>query len=126
MHLVSLKTRRVDYTCSVPSQEGLNVELSLTVHFRVDPEHVVELYKTVGSNFEDVIVAPQVRAAVRSATASRDAKALYTAEREQIRHDLVVELNRALSPRGIVVEDVHLSGPRMAHCHTVHLSLTFH
>lgn len=108
MHSFSVKTQRVDYSCAVPSKEGLNVELSLTVQFRVDPEKVVELYKTVGVDFVEVIIAPQVRAAVRSATASRDAKALYTSDREQIRFDLIDSLNAALKPRGIVIEDVPL------------------
>lgn len=106
LRLFSLKTHRIDYTCSVPSKEGLNVELSLTVQFRLDPAKVLELYKTVGTDFAEVIIAPQVRAAVRSATASRDAKALYTSEREQIRYDLIETLNATLAGRGIVVEDV--------------------
>jgi len=55
------------------------------VHYRLDPAKAVELYSTVGMDFEAKIIQPQVRAAVRKATSSRDAKALYTSEREQAR-----------------------------------------
>lgn len=97
-----------DFQCSVPSREGLVVELNISVQYRLDPGALVELYRSVGLDFEDVILNPLVHAAVRSATSARDAKALYTSEREQIRRDLLESLNGALNSRGIIVEDVPL------------------
>lgn len=107
-HAFSLKTSNLDFSCNVPSNEGLNVEVQFSVLFRVDPAKVVELYSTVGDDFVKKIIQPQVRAAVRSATAQRDAKALYTSEREQVKADLIRELNNALNPRGVIVEDTPL------------------
>lgn len=106
----TLKTCKTDYTCTVPSNEGLNVELHITVQYRVLPDKVVELYSTVGDEeaVHNNVIAPQVHAVVRSATSSREAKALYTAEREQIRTDIIANLNLVLEPRGILVEDVPL------------------
>ena len=105
---MSVKTRRVDYSGEVPSKEGLNVQLDLSCQYRLDPTHVVDVYKTIGLKYADVIIKPILQQAVRAETAARDAKALYTDGREQIRIDLLNSLNKQLNPRGIVVEDVPL------------------
>ena len=104
----STKTRLMDFTCKVPSKEGLIVTLNISLQYRVDPEKAAELYKKVGENYEQVIIAPAMRSAVRDETSARDAKALYSTEREQIRNDLRSSLKKALRERGIIVEDAPL------------------
>ena len=104
----STKTKLMDFTCRVPSKEGLSVTLNISLQYRVDPQKAAELYKKVGVNFEEVIIAPAMRSAVRNETSARDAKALYTSEREQIRSDLLDSLKEGLKERGIIVEDVPL------------------
>ena len=42
------------------------------------------MYKTVGKNYQEVVVLPQIRSAIREITASYDAKALYSSEREVV------------------------------------------
>jgi len=109
-HEFSLKTQKVDVTVSSPTSEGLSVELHVSVQYRIDPTKVVELYETVGSAevVDQTIVLPQLHAAVRGVTATREAKALYTSEREMIRLDLIESLNATLNERGVTVEDCPL------------------
>merc|ERR1719408_160146 len=83
-------------------------EVHFAVQYHVDETNAVDLYKKVGLDYMPKLVQPQVKAAVRKATSTRDAKALYTSEREQIKADLLKDLNQTLNPRGIVVEDVPL------------------
>jgi regulator of protease activity HflC (stomatin/prohibitin superfamily) len=69
--LFSVKTKKVDMAADVPSKEGLIVNCELTVQYRLDSQHVVDLYKKVGWDYEDVIIQPAVRSALRQATANR-------------------------------------------------------
>jgi len=108
VHVVSCKTELQDHKAVVPSKEGLNVEVHFGVQYHLDEAQAVDLYKTVGLEYVDKLVQPQVKAAVRKATSTRDAKALYTSEREQVKTDILQILNDSLNPRGIVVEDVPL------------------
>merc|ERR1719152_198578 len=108
VHVVSCKTELQDHVAVVPSKEGLNVEVHFGVQYHLDEAHAVDLYKKVGLDYVPKLVQPQVKAAVRKATSTRDAKALYTSEREAIKADLLQDLNDILNPRGIVVEDVPL------------------
>ena len=97
----------MDFTCRVPSKEGLSVTLNISLQYRVDPQKAAELYKKVGVNFEEVIIAPAMRSAVRNETSARDAKALYTSEREQIRSDLLDSLKEGLKERVLLLKMCH-------------------
>jgi hypothetical protein len=67
---LSIQTQAQSTTSQVPSKEGLPIELEVAILFRLDPEKVVELYKTVGINYPEVILHPQFKAAIRQITSS--------------------------------------------------------
>ena len=51
---VSIKTRKLSSTIQVPSQEGVVIELESSLLYKLDQEKVVEMYKTIGLNYENV------------------------------------------------------------------------
>mmetsp|Transcript_15256 Transcript_15256/g.36233 ORF Transcript_15256/g.36233 Transcript_15256/m.36233 type:complete len:231 (+) Transcript_15256:80-772(+) len=51
---MSIKTQAVEYAGSVPSREGLMVDLSATVLYRLDPTQAATMYKTVGADYSEV------------------------------------------------------------------------
>jgi regulator of protease activity HflC (stomatin/prohibitin superfamily) len=67
-----------------------------------------DIYRTVGSDYIGTIVEPQFRSAIREITASYEAKALYSAEREKIATEIFSLFRRLASERGIVVQQVLL------------------
>jgi SPFH domain/Band 7 family protein len=58
--------------------------LETSLLFQLDPMKAADIYRTVGSDYIGTIVEPQFRSAIREITASYEAKALYSAEREKI------------------------------------------
>ncbi|MCM8789534.1 MAG: SPFH domain-containing protein, partial [Candidatus Omnitrophica bacterium] len=76
------RTQEDKETMNVPSKEGLNVSLDVSVLYKLDPSKAVDVYKTIGYNYQEVILLPQYRAAARGVTVGHEAKALYTSERE--------------------------------------------
>lgn len=105
---MSIKTQELKETMNVPSQEGLSVELEISLLFKLDSEKANEIYKTVGPNYADIILVPQFRSVVRGVTARYEAKALYTASREKLAGEIVSELEKLVGPRGITVEQAPL------------------
>jgi regulator of protease activity HflC (stomatin/prohibitin superfamily) len=101
---MSIKTQEVKETMEVPSKEGLTMQLELSALFHLDPPQAPEVYRTVGVNYVDVILVPQFRSVARGVTASYEAKALYTSEREQLAGLVASELRKQVEPRGISVE----------------------
>jgi len=59
-------------------------------------------------NYVGTIVEPQFRSAIREVTASDEAKALYSAEREKIAGEIFSLFRRLAGERGIVVQQVLL------------------
>lgn len=100
----SIKTQEAKEVMNVPSQEGLGVQLEISLLFKLDPEKANEIYKTVGANYEDIILIPQFRSVVRGVTARYEAKALYTASREKLAGEIYNELQKIVGPRGITIE----------------------
>eukprot|EP00199_Chlamydomonas_sp_CCMP681_P002521 CAMPEP_0119108130 /NCGR_PEP_ID=MMETSP1180-20130426/13483_1 /TAXON_ID=3052 ORGANISM="Chlamydomonas cf sp, Strain CCMP681" /NCGR_SAMPLE_ID=MMETSP1180 /ASSEMBLY_ACC=CAM_ASM_000741 /LENGTH=323 /DNA_ID=CAMNT_0007093713 /DNA_START=15 /DNA_END=986 /DNA_ORIENTATION=- len=109
----SLKTQLLEFHEDVPSTEGLMVGLDLSVQFHVLPEMVVNLYTTVGMDYQSVLVQPEVRSAIRDLTGKTSAKKLYNEGRESITVQVQQQLNSQLNPRGIIIEHVMLRGVKL-------------
>ena len=105
---MTIQTQEVKETAEVPSKEGLTMDLEGSLLFRLDPEKAADVYKTVGRNYVEVVVYPQIRSAIREVTASYEAKAMYSAEREQIAHETYELFQKMDAGRGIIAEAVLL------------------
>lgn len=105
---MSIKTQELKELMSVPSKEGLSVDLEISLLFKLNSEKANDIYKTVGPNYADIILVPQFRSVVRGVTARYEAKALYTASREKLASEILTELEHLVGPRGIIVEQAPL------------------
>jgi regulator of protease activity HflC (stomatin/prohibitin superfamily) len=105
---MSIKTQELKELMSVPSKEGLSVDLEISLLFKLNSEKANDIYKTVGPNYVDIILVPQFRSVVRGVTARYEAKALYTASREKLAGEILEELGKLVGPRGITVEQAPL------------------
>lgn len=105
---MSVQTQEVKEVAEVPSQEGLLVTLETSLLFQLDPLKAADIYRTVGADYIGTIVEPQFRSAIREVTASYEAKALYSAEREKIAGEIFSLFRRLAGERGIVVQQVLL------------------
>ena len=105
---MSIQTQELKESASVASSEGLVMNLDTSLIYHLNPEKASELYQKIGADYEKVVVEPNLRAAIREATASHSANALYTGEREMVAKQIHDQLVGQLSQRGILVENVLL------------------
>jgi prohibitin 1 len=105
---MSIRTQEIKESASVPSAEGLVMNLDTSLIYHVDPEKASEVYRTIGPNYRDVLIEPNLRAAIREATASHSANALYTGEREMVAKQIHDQLVTLLGQRGFIVESILL------------------
>lgn len=104
----SVQTREIKETAAVPTSEGLIVNLDVSLLFRLRPEAAARVYKTIGRDFEAVVIDPQLRSVIRDVTAEYEAKFLYSASRELVAQNMFKHMQVALNPRGIEAEQVLL------------------
>ena len=105
---MSIQTQEFMEVADTPSKEGLIINLDVSLLYRLDPAKAAEIYKTVGSNFREVIVQPQLRSAIREVTASYEAKAMYSVERERIANEIMALYMKLTEKRGIITDQVLL------------------
>jgi regulator of protease activity HflC (stomatin/prohibitin superfamily) len=108
VHRMSIQTQEVKETAEVPSKEGLTMDLEGSLLYRLDPAKAAEVYKTVGVNYPEILVHPQIRSAIREITASYEAKALYSAAREQIAKETFDLFQKMTQGKGVIAEAVLL------------------
>jgi len=109
VHKYSVQTKEHKETMEVLSREGLTIGLEISVLYRLNPDSAARVYKTiVGGDYENVVLIPQFRSISRAVTASFQASALYSTEREQLGISILHELGKAVASRGVVVESTPL------------------
>lgn len=105
---MSVRTQEIFEHAEVPSKEGLNVILEASLLYHVDPTQAARLYRQVGPQYERVVLIPIFRSAIRGVTVQHDAKDLYTSGREVIANEIAQSLEKQISDRGLVLEQVLL------------------
>ncbi len=113
VHHFSIKTQEMQESMLVPSQEGLQVDLEVSILYKMKPDAASEIFKTIGPNFESIIILPTFRSTVRNVSVQYDAKALYTSGREIISKYLLEGMQVALDERGFIIEKVLLRSIRL-------------
>jgi prohibitin 1 len=108
MQLLSVRTQEIFEHAEAPSKEGLNVALEVTCLYHLLPDQAARVYRQIGVHYDEVVVKPQFRAAIRGITVRHEAKDLYTSSRELIASEILHDLEGDLQQRGIKVEKILL------------------
>lgn len=106
--IMDIQTQEEKELMPVPSKEGLTLSIEISILYRLNPTEAATIYKTVGADYDEVVVKPQFRSATREATVFYEAKALYTSGRDEITAKIQMDLEKMLLERGIILEKVLL------------------
>lgn len=121
VHKMSVRTE--SYTMSSTSQEGkqsgddgLHVltndgampTLEVTVKYHIRPESAVQIFKTLGENYEDGILRPDIRSVIADVAVNYSSSDLYSSKRSEFVANAVSKLTAQMAKRGIVLEDLQL------------------
>lgn len=105
----SIQTQEHKETMQVLSREGLTIGLELSALYRLNPDSAASVYKTIkDGDYQNVVLIPYFRSISRAVTASFQASALYSTERERLGVRIQEELEKILTIRGIHVESTPL------------------
>jgi prohibitin 1 len=105
---MSIQTQTIKESANVPSSEGLMMALDTSLIYHLNPDSAGHVFQTIGADYEDKVVENNLRSAIREATASHTANALYTGEREAVANEIKEKITTELNKRGITVEAILL------------------
>jgi len=105
---LSIQTQSRKESASVPSKEGLLLSLDTSLLYHLDHTQAALVFQSVGSDYSEKIVEPELRSAIRGATSAHSSNDLYTNGRELVQAQIENDLKAHLTARGVVVEAVLL------------------
>ncbi|MBD3238513.1 MAG: prohibitin family protein [Candidatus Moranbacteria bacterium] len=90
------------------TKEGLNIDLDITILYRLNEQEAAKVYKNVGLDYDEKIIRPAIRSTIREVVATYNTKDIYSEKRQEASSNIFKTLEVKVEPRGIVLEDVLL------------------
>ena len=90
------------------SREGLNIGLSLTIRYRLDPNRLDHIEATLPEDLDHEVVAPTLDATFRDLAPGYTVRELFSTKREEVRRRALDVLKNKLEPDGILIKDVSI------------------
>jgi regulator of protease activity HflC (stomatin/prohibitin superfamily) len=90
------------------TKEGLSVDLDMTVLYRLVEEKASDVYRELGLTYDEKVIRPSIRTAIRDIIAQYEAKDIYSDKREEVSGKIEENVRTQLEPRGIAIESVLL------------------
>jgi len=103
--VVNMEVRTLKFVkaTSSASKDLQTVSTEVTVNYRASPESVNTLYKEVGLDYQNRIIAPAVEEVVKQVTANYNAEELIT-KRPQVKSDIETAIEHRLNVFHIITE----------------------
>lgn len=95
------------------TKEGLTVNVDLTLLYSIQPEQADVIYTTVGLDYKDVLIRPNLRSVIREVIANYEAKEIYSEKRSEIESEILTRFKDSLSNRGIIIENIMIRDIRL-------------
>lgn len=117
VHKMSVRTE--EYTMSISGEygeddsiwaltkEGLKVVLDITVLYHLDEQKAPMVYRDLGDNYQEKVIRPAIRTAIRDVVAIYEAKDIYSEKRQEVAQKILQEIKK-VEDRGVVIENVLL------------------
>ena len=93
---------------SAASKDLQTVTTEVTVNYHPDPESINILYKQVGLNYQNIIIAPAVEEVVKQVTANYNAEELIT-KRPLVKADIEAEITKRLNVYNLITEVISIT-----------------
>ena len=105
---MNIRVQKIEVTTSSSSKDLQDVEMSLAVNYQIDKKKAVNLYKNVGSNYDEVILEPAIEEGIKAVTSKYTAEELIT-NRSEVSKQCREELDKKVSKYGLSINDFNIT-----------------
>ncbi|MBC7452088.1 MAG: prohibitin family protein [Cytophagales bacterium] len=105
---INVRVTEVYSQLLVPSKEGLSIDAQISLLYHVNADSAKGVYVMFGTNYEEVAVMTNFRAATREITAKYYATELYSTERGKIEQAIKDQMTAAIGKYGFVIDAILL------------------
>jgi regulator of protease activity HflC (stomatin/prohibitin superfamily) len=93
------------------TNEGLNIRISMTVRYNIEPNKTGYLYENVGTNDDEVrstLVRPTVRTAIRTSSANYSVESIYSDKRSEFTANIKDRVRTEFENKGLNVQAIQV------------------
>ena len=105
---MNVRVQKIEVKTSSSSKDLQEVDMSLAVNYRIDSKKAIELYKTVGKRYEDIILEPAIEESIKAVTSKYTAEELIT-NRSEVSSKCMEELSKKVEKYGLSVSDFNIT-----------------
>jgi len=106
-------TRAGNDSITALTKEGLTIGMDLTALYHVQEDKASDIYKNIGLTYDEKIIRPVIRTAIRDVVAGYDAKDIYSAKRAEVGNKIKDNIQTDLNNRGVILEELMLRDVRL-------------
>jgi regulator of protease activity HflC (stomatin/prohibitin superfamily) len=107
VQLMSVRTQKDQVDATAASKDLQRVTSTIAVNYHLDGEHAVDVYSSVGMDYQDILLAPAIQNIFKATTAQYTAEELIT-KREEVRLRAEEALITQLLIYHVVVENFNI------------------
>ena len=105
---MNIRVQKTEVTTNSSSKDLQDVDMSLVVNYHIDKKEAIKLYKTVGKNYEQIILEPAIEEGIKAVTSKYTAEELITHRRE-VSEECQKELSKKVSKYGLIINDFNIT-----------------
>lgn len=104
VYKIQLQESKEDLT--VLSSDGATIRLEVSIMYRPIAEKIDSLQGTIGPNYYNVAIAPQIRSIAREVAGNYKPEEIYSTKRDQVAKELNQRLSAVMNDKFISIENV--------------------
>lgn len=105
---MNIKVQKVEVRTSSSSKDLQEVDMSLAVNYKIDSKEATRLYKTVGTDYKEIVLEPAIEESIKAVTSQYTAEELIT-HRSEVSTKCMDVLSKKVSKYGISVSDFNIT-----------------
>lgn len=105
---MDIKTQKYAIKASAASKDLQIVNAEIAVNYQLSENKVVEIYKTIGLDYQERVIQPIVQEVVKASTAEYTAEELIT-RRPEVKVKIDTSLREKMASKGIIIQEVMIT-----------------
>ncbi len=105
---MNVRVQKIEVDTNSASKDLQDVNMKLAVNYQIDKDKAVSLYKTVGTDYEKVILEPAIQESIKAITSKYTAEQLITT-RSEVSDQCMEELSSKVKKYGLSISDFNIT-----------------
>ena len=105
---IDCRTKKVESYSEASTKDLQTVSASIAVNYNVNKDSANKLYREIGTDYENIIIAPAILESIKSAMAGYTAEELIT-KRTEVSNQIQTSLTEKIADRGFSITEFNIT-----------------